>query len=307
MWRSGSLSIRGASHLAKDTENQDVVLTQKIADAQLIVVCDGAGSAKNSVDGANELASTIHRVLSLTSEAILKDPANNSQEIKRLVEQAITETRDTILSGKIKQSKDAKKTLKMLAFPDWLANYFKSRNDDVLSLPIDINDFCSTMLVALVCDDKAWFGHIGDGFIFGLHVTETSKTSTQPSNTESVSSADTASSESYAVQSVFSSLPENGEYDNQTYFFTDDKWQDHFRVGFFNGEFNFVILFSDGADPFLVERNRADFVGSHAISIWKASQKSDELEVSELLEKFFPEQKVHAVSSDDTSIGLLVR
>ena len=78
-------------------------------------------------------------------------------------------------------------------------------------------------------------------------------------------------------------------------------------AGFFNGEFNFVILFSDGADPFLVERNRADFVGSHAISIWKASQKSDELEVSELLEKFFPEQKVHAVSSDDTSIGLLVR
>ena len=133
MWRSGSLSIRGASHLAKDTENQDVVLTQKIADAQLIVVCDGAGSAKNSVDGANELASTIHRVLSSTSEDILKDPANKSKEIKRLVEQAITETRDTILNGKIKQSKDAKKTLKMLAFPDWLANHFKSRNDDALS------------------------------------------------------------------------------------------------------------------------------------------------------------------------------
>ena len=108
--------------MAKDTENQDVVLTQKISDAQLIVVCDGAGSAKNSVDGANELASTILRVLSSTSEDILKDPANNSKEIKSLVEQAITETRDTILSGKIKQSKDAKKTLTRLVFPGWLAN-----------------------------------------------------------------------------------------------------------------------------------------------------------------------------------------
>ncbi len=195
----------------------------------------------------------------------------------------------------------------MLAFPDWLANCFKSRNDDVLFLPIDINDFCSTMLVALVCDDKAWFGHIGDGFIFGLHVTETSKTSNQPADSESASSADVILSESCAVQSVFSSLPENGEYDTETYFFTDQNWQDHFRVGCFKGEFNFVILFSDGADPFLVERNKADFVGNHAISIWKSTKKHGEMEVSELLEKFFPEQKVHAVSSDDTSIGLLVR
>ena len=243
MWRSGSLSIRGASHVAKGIENQDVVLTAQISDAQLIVVCDGAGTAKNSVDGANELASTIHRVLSSIPEDVIKDPFNNSQDIEDAVERAVNATRDTILSGKIKQSKDKKKGLKRLVFPDWVANYFKSRNDDVLSTPIDINDFCSTMLVALVCDDKVWFGHIGDGFIFGLHVTQTSTTSSRPADTELVSSEGEVSSESCAVQSVFSSLPENGEYANQTYFFTDDKWQNHFRASCFNGEFNFVILF----------------------------------------------------------------
>ena len=75
--------------------------------------------------------------------------------------------------------------------------------------------------------------------------------------------------------------------------------------------FLFVIVSkgvqSDGADKFLVERNKQDFVGIHAKKLWNASKSYGELTVSEILEKFYTPEKVHAVSNDDTTIGLLIK
>jgi hypothetical protein len=49
------------------------------------------------------------------------------------------------------------------------------------------------------------------------------------------------------------SLPENGEYANETYFFTQSDWKDHLRLTPFGPHFNLIALMSDGVTPFALE------------------------------------------------------
>ena len=46
------------------------------------------------------------------------------------------------------------------------------------------------------------------------------------------------------------SLPENGEYANETYFFTQPIWHEHLRLTYFGEECDLVVLMSDGVSPF---------------------------------------------------------
>jgi hypothetical protein len=46
------------------------------------------------------------------------------------------------------------------------------------------------------------------------------------------------------------SPPENGEYANETYFFTGADWREHLRFASFAVEFDLIALMSDGVTPF---------------------------------------------------------
>ena len=46
------------------------------------------------------------------------------------------------------------------------------------------------------------------------------------------------------------SLPENGEYANETYFFTENSWKDHLRFTSFGPEFDVIAIMTDGVTPF---------------------------------------------------------
>jgi hypothetical protein len=50
-------------------------------------------------------------------------------------------------------------------------------------------------------------------------------------------------------KTVFSH-PENGEYANETYFFTQSDWKNHLRLTSFDCQFDLVALMSDGVAPF---------------------------------------------------------
>jgi hypothetical protein len=56
--------------------------------------------------------------------------------------------------------------------------------------------------------------------------------------------------EAESFSSCIISHPENGEYANETFFFTQPNWRDHLRITPFSAEFNLIALMSDGVTPF---------------------------------------------------------
>mgnify|MGYP000436103303 CR=1 FL=1 len=57
----------------------------------------------------------------------------------------------------------------------------------------------------------------------------------------------------------------------------------------------------------LIEKNQKDFVLKHAEKIMTLSKAYPDMELSELLAKMFTKEKVHSLTSDDTTIGLAVQ
>jgi Protein phosphatase 2C len=85
-------------------------------------------------------------------------------------------------------------------------------------------EFHATVVGVIAGPNGGWFFHIGDGAACAT-------------NTQTFSPC-------------ISSLPENGEYANETYFFTQANWLEHLRLTPFDQNFNLVALMSDGVTPF---------------------------------------------------------
>jgi hypothetical protein len=96
-----------------------------------------------------------------------------------------------------------------------------------------LRDFACTLVACIVRDGSGCFFHVGDGF--AIFVGE--------------------------AGNCVLSLPENGEFADETYFVTGDHWADHLRItplprlapGCLIG------LMSDGTAPFAVNRSRTGF------------------------------------------------
>jgi Protein phosphatase 2C len=105
--------------------------------------------------------------------------------------------------------------------------------DLAASRELTLHDFSCTLLGCVASPGGGCFFHIGDGF---------------------------AIQQGAAGASVLSP-PENGEYADETYFVTDENWQDHLRfTPLAAPEHGCVIgLMSDGTAPFAVNRARSGF------------------------------------------------
>ena len=94
-----------------------------------------------------------------------------------------------------------------------------------------ISDFHATLVAAIAGPAGGMFFHIGDG-------------------------AACATCSADFSQSVVS-RPENGEYANETYFFTQDEWREHLRLLSFGPQYDLIALMSDGVTPFALARGEA--------------------------------------------------
>ena len=74
MWRTGSLLLRGLSHLETDTECQDYVRFDQIGDTTVLVVSDGAGSVSHGQVGANRVANCVSDYILKQAEETLSGP-----------------------------------------------------------------------------------------------------------------------------------------------------------------------------------------------------------------------------------------
>jgi hypothetical protein len=98
------------------------------------------------------------------------------------------------------------------------------------------------------------------------------------------------------------SLPENGEFANDTYFFTQDDWTDHLRLTSFGREFDLVALMSDGVTPFALAPGAA---GPHIpffapLSKYLAEHSEDE--GREALAATLGKDTIRRITGDDKSL-----
>ena len=87
-----------------------------------------------------------------------------------------------------------------------------------------MRDFHATVVGAVAGQRGGVLFHIGDGAAFAA--------------------------ESCDLTSFVLSLPENGEYLNSTYFFTEEYWRSHLRLRSFDERYDLIALMSDGVTPF---------------------------------------------------------
>jgi hypothetical protein len=96
------------------------------------------------------------------------------------------------------------------------------------------------------------------------------------------------------------SLPENGEYSNETYFVTNDDWQAHLRVDMFSGGIRCLALMSDGTAPFAF--NKSALHGPFMDPVRSYLSKVSELEGSEALQATLAGEGTWKITSDDKTL-----
>ena len=89
---------------------------------------------------------------------------------------------------------------------------------------VDIADFHATLLVVVTNGSNGAFFHVGDGAACGY---------TRGGNDTNLTMT----------------RPHNGEYANETYFVTQDNWEENFRVTPFVESHDSILLMSDGVTP----------------------------------------------------------
>jgi hypothetical protein len=139
-----------------------------------------------------------------------------------------------------------------------------------------IDDFHATLLGVIAGPKGGMFFHIGDGA--GL----------------------ATKAEDFA--SFVMSPPENGEYANETYFFTQPDWHEHLRFTPFDGQFNLIALMSDGVTPFALSSGAAGpyLPFFDPLSRFLAGQRSEEGEIA--LAATLAKDAIRRITGDDKTL-----
>lgn len=147
---------------------------------------------------------------------------------------------------------------------------------DELGLPV--RELACTVVGVVLFQDGGYLFHIGDGMA-------------------AVELAD---------NSTILSLPENGEYANETYFITGDDWLPHLRTTPFAGTIRCVSLMSDGAMPFAVNREKTGMFGPFIDPVRSYLATVSEAEGSEALLATLSDERTWSITSDDKSLLLIL-
>jgi hypothetical protein len=100
--------------------------------------------------------------------------------------------------------------------------------EEAITAGVEFASYSSTLVGAIATGEGGYFFHIGDG-----------QGAAEPLATD---------------QATVMSLPENGEYANETYFVTGEAWREHLRITPFAMPVRVVALMSDGAAPFVMTK-----------------------------------------------------
>jgi serine/threonine protein phosphatase PrpC len=145
----------------------------------------------------------------------------------------------------------------------------------------DISDYHATALIAVGSTNQVRIYHIGDGSVLVGEKTGRNKYLLHRSN------------------------PENGEFANETFFFTLNSWKEKLRIITVRNPV-FCILCSDGVDPFLWDPSsgsRQGFIKPVLKKIIEAGGSSD---ANKILKEIIEDPRTDSVTNDDKSIAIAI-
>ena len=154
--------------------------------------------------------------------------------------------------------------------------------EEKAGLPADLADYHATVVGAVVGPEYGLFFHIGDGAAFAFNQKD-------------------------GAADCIVSAPENGEYADQTYFFTMDNWRDHLRLTFFDDVRDTIALMSDGAMSFAAARGGQGPDPGFMGPVLRYLDQVDEHTGSKALENTLASERTHAITSDDKTVLIALK
>lgn len=236
-WRVYASSVIGSSHRQNNLPCQDAFCYRNLGDRLVAVVCDGAGSAAYSEQGAALVAREL-------VEGLAKFTAVPDEE---QVVALIADVREAVL--------------------------LQAKEQQLVA-----GNFACTVLAAWLGETQSLVLHIGDGV-----------------------AALTINDEQYF------SLPENGEYANQTWFLTSPDWREHLRINQFAGRAMQLVMMSDGVQPFALNRSCDALFSPFMDPVVSYLQQVSEEKGSEAIRATLDDPRTWAITGDDKTLLVALR
>jgi len=136
-------------------------------------------------------------------------------------------------------------------------------------------DLSCTLVGCIASSRGGCFFHIGDGFCIA----------------------------EFDGQTPIVSLPENGEYANETYFVTATDWAARLRITPLpEARYGRVALMSDGAAPFVVSRERTGFFGPFIDPVASYLSGVTQEDGNKALGDTLADERTYAITGDDKTL-----
>jgi hypothetical protein len=151
-------------------------------------------------------------------------------------------------------------------------------NSDVDSAQLELSAFHATLVGLIFHQGGGFFFHIGDGAALALNAELT--------------------------DTVAFSAPENGEFSDQTYFYTMDNWKEHLRITPIGDQARTFLLMSDGTMPFCLNRSH-DHVEPRFFQPVNQYLARDDVSAeigSQALLKTLSSDRANSISKDDKTL-----
>ena len=247
-WKVVGASARGEAHIKSDLPCQDHHHFEVWNDTLVAIVCDGAGSASHSDQGARLGSEYLTQSLIEAVRSLRMDVFKDEAALRVLLETKIQELREHLPKG------------------------------DAESGPLELSAFHATLVGLLFRPGGGFFFHIGDGAALALNAEHT--------------------------DTVAFSAPENGEFADQTYFYTMDNWKEHLRITPVGEQAHTLLLMSDGTTPFCLNRSH-DHVEPRffqPVDQYLAQDDVSTVMGSQALLKTLSSDRANSISKDDKTL-----
>jgi len=139
-----------------------------------------------------------------------------------------------------------------------------------------VSAYASTLVGAVAWPSRLFFFHVGDGYAVARP--------RAPDTTDIVS------------------LPENGEYVNETYFVTGSEWQQHLRMACHDVPIETVVLMSDGAAPFAMAKGQQELHRPFIDPVLRYLDQTSEAEGTAALARTLEDPRTDSITTDDKTL-----
>lgn len=140
----------------------------------------------------------------------------------------------------------------------------------------ELANYSATLVGVVANAQGGYFFHIGDGLA--------------------------AAEPQSAGQACVISLPENGEYANETYFVSGEAWQEHLRVTAIAQASRVIVLMSDGAAPFVMAKGNADLYRPFMEPVERYLATASASDGSKALAGTLEDPRTYSITGDDKTL-----